>query len=244
MPKKKSHLVDLPVRVNDEGKLVKTSMTPEDELIASLEAEEALKARQAAKRVAKAKPAPMPTPEKLAEYTSDGDLLDIWQRRMINPTLRETKPIRIKLPGMHLRWINLQNNGRYTRARYEEGWTPVRKVELVDEREIYGASYTTEGFVCRGEKQQEMLMRLPEAVWKQIRMRKYAEIEQSNRKIKDNMKQSGANYIDNKYGSGGDQVATALKGDIKFGAPAAGDGPDLPEYQDSANVLDPAHLEE
>src|SRR4051812_26905046 len=43
----------------------------------------------------------------LQKLTADGDLVDIWERRIINPNTRESLPIRITTPGMRLRWINL-----------------------------------------------------------------------------------------------------------------------------------------
>ncbi len=157
----------------------------------------------------------------LSAFASDGDLVDIWERRMINPDQRQTKPIRVHTPGLHLRWINLSSNGRYQRARYDEGWVPVLKIELVDEREIYGVSYTTEGYVCRGEKQQEMLMKIPLAVWKKIRARKVELVRQSQQSIKERMQSAGATHFSDKYNTSvGNQVADTLgtfKGDIKFG---------------------------
>lgn len=157
----------------------------------------------------------------LHDFSTDGDLVDIWERRMLNPGQKPSFPIRLVTPGMHIRWINLANNGRYQRARYEEGWVPVHKDELKDEREIYGVSYTTEGWVCRGEKQQEMLMKMPEAVYRQIRNAKIKEVEKSRRHIKENMQNSGAQHFSDKYNSSrGHEIAESLgafKGDIKFG---------------------------
>lgn len=210
-----------PQRVNDAGTVVFAKETPEDVLVAELEAQQAKDEAKAAKKRAPKKVELPPTEKELQTFTSDGDLLEIWQRRMVNPTLRDEQKIRLKIPGMHLRWINLSNNGRYQRARYGEGWTPVRKVELTDEREIFGSSFTTEGYVCRGEKQSEMLMRIPEAVWKQIQSRKFAAIEKSNKQLKDSMKSAGAAHFGNKYNNNkGDEIAETIdnfKGDISFG---------------------------
>jgi hypothetical protein len=158
----------------------------------------------------------------LAEpYDTDGDLVDIWERRMLNPNARQTKPVRLKTPGMHLRWINLAQPGRYQRARYDEGWVPVVKSELVDEREIFGVSYTNEGWVCRGEKQSEMLMKIPEAVWKKIRDRRVAIIREQQRNLKSTMRQAGGQHFADKYNTNrGDEIADSIgnfKGDIKFG---------------------------
>lgn len=217
-PKKK------PQRVNDAGQVVFAQETPETVLIAELEAQQAKDEAKATKKKAPKKVELPPTERELQTFTSDGDLLEIWQRRMVNPTLRDEQKIRLKIPGMHLRWINLSNNGRYQRARYGEGWMPVRKVELTDEREIFGSSFTTEGYVCRGEKQSEMLMRIPEAVWKQIQSRKFAAIEKSNKQLKESMKSAGAAHFGNKYNNNtGDEIADTMdhfKGDVKIGREA------------------------
>ncbi len=155
-------------------------------------------------------------------YNVSGDVLDVWERRMVNPQGQSAPLIRISTPGMKLRWINLNNRGRYQRARYEQGWVPVEKGELVDEREIYGVSYTTEGFVCRGEKQQEMLMKIPTAVYKQIQKR-IAEINaKSYKNLKANMITAGSAHVGKSAGDeGGDNfgsraAAMAAEGASKF----------------------------
>lgn len=207
-------------RVNGRWVKKDSDIARQDDFVRGLEAEQSPPKR---KYVKKEKP---PDLGALAaaesEIDTEGDLLDIWQRRILNPDARQSTPIRIKIPGMHLRWINLANNGRFQRARYDEGYVPVRKRDLVDEHEIYGASYTVEGYVCRGERQTEMLMRIPEAVYKQIRQRRYALIQQSNTKIKDQMQQQAAAHFSDKTNSrSGQQTAETLehfKGDIKFGS--------------------------
>lgn len=186
----------------------------------------------AEKAAAEGKPAPpepkpkrfvkkVKEPEDLHAFTTDGDLVDIWERRMLNPNMKPANPIRLRTPGMHLRWINLSNNGRYQRARYEEGWVPVLRDELTDEKEIYGVSYTTEGWVCRGEKQAEMLMKIPEAVFKKIRDAKYKEVLKTRKQIKENMAQGASQHFGNKYNQNrGDEIADAmsnLKGEVTFG---------------------------
>lgn len=219
-----------PRRISDNGGVVFERETPDNVFVAELEAQQARDEKKATKRRQPKKIDLPPTAKELEAqlpkgdeetFESKGQLLEIWQRRMVNPRALEDHGIRLKLPGQHLRWINLSTNGRYQRARYAEGWTPVRKVELVDEREIFGSSYTTEGYVCRGEKQSEMLMRIPEAVWKQIQSRKFAAIEKSNRQLKDSMKSAGAAHFGDKYNSNkGDEIADTLdhfKGDVKIG---------------------------
>jgi hypothetical protein len=180
--------------------------------------EEGLKKRPGPKPKAKQ---PSALAQQLNEFSTDGDLVDIWERRMLNPSVKPATPIRLNTPGMHLRWINLANNGRYQRARYEEGWVPVNREELKDEREIYGVSFTTEGWVCRGEKQQEMLMKIPEAVHKKIQMAKAQEVEKSRRTIKENMQAAGAQHFGDKYNANrGEEIASSLsnfKGNVQFG---------------------------
>jgi hypothetical protein len=157
----------------------------------------------------------------LQKLSTDGDLVDIWERRILNPDHRESLPIRITTPGMRLRWINLSNRGRFQRARYEQGWVPVHKSELMDEREISGASFTTEGYVCRGEKQGEMLMKIPLAVYKQIQKRRADLNTASYKKLRENMGSAGYQHFKEKLGgSAGDQAeeaASKFKGEIKFG---------------------------
>lgn len=157
----------------------------------------------------------------LNALTTNGDLVDIWERRLLNPNGSSNPTIIIKTPGMRLRWINLSNRGRYQRARYEQGWVPVERGELNDEREIYGVSFTTEDYVCRGEKQQEMLMKMPEAVFKKIQQRRAAINKKSYENLRQNMASAGSTHFSDKYGSAaGDQAADVMgkfRGDIKFG---------------------------
>lgn len=155
------------------------------------------------------------------QVNPEGDLVDIWERRILNPHHQESIPIRIKTPGMHVRWINLANRSRYYRARFEQGWVPVHRTELVDDREVFGASYTADGSVCRGEKQSEMLMKIPEAVFRRIQARKSELARESYKKLRENMGAAGASHFKDKLGgSAGDQAAEAaanFKGTISYG---------------------------
>ena len=161
----------------------------------------------------------------LGRLSTDGELVDIWERRLLNPDASESTAIRIKTPNMKIRWINLSNRGRFQRARYEQGWVPVHKDELVDEREIFGVTYTAEGWVCRGEKQGEMLMKIPSAVYKKIQQRRSEINVQSYKKLKASMGSAGSQHFKEKYGgSAGDQAAEAASqfvGSVKFGTEKA-----------------------
>ena len=193
---------------------------PQDEPVSEVSAE----APEPVPEVA-ASPKPKPGTKKsrahLQTLTTDGDLVDIWERRILNPDFHESIPIRIKTPGMKIRWINLSSSGRYHRARYEQGWVPVTQGELVDEREIFGASFTSEGHVCRGAKQSEMLMKIPLAVFRKIMERRAQLNVESYKKLKTSMGSAGYEHFKGKYGgSAGDQAAEAanrFKGSVKFG---------------------------
>lgn len=167
------------------------------------------------------------TPERshMSKYVTadDTNLVDIWERRMLNPTDTGgySYKIAIKTPAMHLRWINTAQSGRYQRAREHQGYVPVHKDELVDERQIYGVSYTTEGWVCRGERQKEMLMKIPEYVFRKIRENQTKANRKSYEKLKENLASAGAKHFSDKYNTtAGDQAAeaaTRFKGNISFG---------------------------
>lgn len=158
---------------------------------------------------------------KATSFTQDSNLIDIWERRMVNPYGEASVPIHIKTPGMHLRWINTAQEGRYQRAVYTQGWMPVHKDELHDEREVQGAKFTTEGYVTRGERQAEMLMKMPEAIFRRIRKSMTEALEKEYRNIRQNLQQAGSLHFGDKYGgSAGEQASDAVtnfKGTVKFG---------------------------
>lgn len=160
----------------------------------------------------------------LASYTSDGNLIDIWERRMLNPFERNSTQIQIKTPGMKLRWVNLGMTGRYQRAR-DQGWTPVEKSELVDERQIAAVSYTTSGEVCRGERQAEMLMKIPKAVFDKIQRRKNELVKRSYQNLKERLASAGSQHFSDKYNSTAGQMAAdaagSFKGSVTFGTEQA-----------------------
>lgn len=164
---------------------------------------------------------PLRAEEQQFQPEGDAGLTDIWERRLLNPDGVSSVPIRVKTPGMRLRWINLSNHGRYQRARYEQGWVPVLRTELVDEREIHGVGYTAEGYVCRGERQGEMLMKIPEVIFKRIQKRRADLNKKSYDTLRDNMASAGSQHFTNKYGrTSGDQAAEAVgqfRGSVKFG---------------------------
>lgn len=160
----------------------------------------------------------------LASYTSDGGLIDIWERRILNPFEKNSALIQITTPGMKLRWVNLSLRGRYQRSR-DQGWVPVEKGELVDERQIFNVSYTTRGEVCRGERQQEMLMKMPEAVFRKIQARKRELSRKSYETIKESLVSAGSSHFGDKYSARDGQMAADAAGrfigNVAFGTERA-----------------------
>ena len=160
----------------------------------------------------------------LSSYTTDGDLIDIWERRILNPNEQNSTLIQITTPGMRLRWVNMALRGRYQRAR-NQGWVPVQKEELVDDRQIYGVSYSTKGEVHRGERQQEMLMKMPEAVFRKIQQRKKELSRKSYEKIKESLASAGSAHFGDKYNSTAGQMAAdaagRFVGSVQFGTEQA-----------------------
>lgn len=165
----------------------------------------------------------------LSKFSTDSDVLDVWQRRLINPDGESMPTIRIKTPGMKLRWINTEQTARYSRATRFQGWVPVERDELVDEREIFGVTFTTEGYVCRGARQTGMLMKMPTSVWNAIQKKRAELNKASYQNLKAQMVSAGAQHIQEKMGNEfGDSVgrraadqaaegATHFKGNISFG---------------------------
>ena len=170
----------------------------------------------------------------LSKFSVDSDVLDVWERRMLNPNGTSTPLIHITTPGMKLRWINCEQSGRFHRARNDQGWVPVEKDELKNPREIYGVTYTTEGYVCRGPRQQEMLMKMPASVWKEIEKRRAEINKKSYQTLKAQLASGGAQRVaDRVSGEHGDaagriaadqaaEAAMNFRGNISFGEERVG----------------------
>lgn len=158
-----------------------------------------------------------------AAATPSGDIVDIWERRITNPHHQESVPVRIKTPGMKLRWINLANRNRFYRARFEQGWVPVHRSELIEEREVFGATFTADGSVCRGERQSEMLMKMPQSVFDKIQRAKGQKISESYKKLKEQLGKAGGEHFRKQYnddaiiGEQAEEAASQFKGDIRGG---------------------------
>lgn len=192
------------------------------------EVEEVLTPAQKAQRAKEIRAAQKAEEQRIFE--TEGDLQDIWARRIANPDdFGTADEIHIKYSGFKLRWVNNEMAGRYQRVR-NMGYRPVEKDELVDPREIAGVSYTSElsgkAFVCRGEKQKEILMKIPKAIWQEIEKSKVAKRRESYAQLKRSIQEAGVKEHTDKYGSAkGDQAAdlvSSFRGNISFGTEQVG----------------------
>ena len=78
--------------------------------------------------------------------------------RLANPFGQSSKEIELTTPGTVARWFNATLYAdRIWRAK-NQGWDPVTPEMLADKDQVGGYVVSAEGFVCRGEKQQEVLM--------------------------------------------------------------------------------------
>lgn len=160
-------------------------------------------------------------PEVAADLKKNVDpaKVNVWERRMVNPGRESTTPITLKQDGFTVRFVNTEVQGRFHRAVYDQGWEPVKVEELRDAPDMLGLTPATDGFVRRGERGQEVLMKIPTVVFKQIQRRK-AQLEiESLRKTKKNLaeaaaRQYGANAGDWASGNSIDESISGLKGRV------------------------------
>lgn len=115
--------------------------------------------------------APSPVEEPDTQVAPD-TLVEVWERRFLNPNQRGSSEVKLKVPGMVCRWINTAIEGRYHRAVYDQGWQPVPVALLADPTSIPDLYKHPHGQVARGERGKEVLMMMPEKVFEKIRNRK------------------------------------------------------------------------
>jgi hypothetical protein len=70
--------------------------------------------------------------------------------------------IALKEPGWACRWFNSELSPDHVwRAKNQKGWEPVTPGELADPEQIGGFQTSPDGFVVRGEKGREVLLKMP-----------------------------------------------------------------------------------
>lgn len=140
----------------------------------------------------------------------DERLIAVWERRFVNPGPQSSTAIQLTIKGMTTRWINTAIEGRHHKAVHEQGWQPVPLKLLKDPESIPDLYKHPHGIVCRGERGKEVLMMMPEEVFKRIQRRKAELNTKSIRNLRAEMAQAAAS----KFGAeAGDFVATGQSRD-------------------------------
>jgi hypothetical protein len=83
--------------------------------------------------------------------------------------------IELKDPGWSVRWFNAEIKADHIwAAKNQKGWESVRPEELKDPEQVGGFQTSPEGFVVRGERGRELLMKMPADYRVQIERQKAA----------------------------------------------------------------------
>lgn len=94
--------------------------------------------------------------------------IKVLDRRLQNPFGMASAPIDLKEPG----WVVHIIDRRLRANRYYEtlsrGWSPVHWNELKDQKQCDGFERSPEGYVVRGERQNEVLLKIPQSWWDRI----------------------------------------------------------------------------
>lgn len=122
------------------------------------------------------------SPPETAPQGSDSVQLSILERRLQHPFEEPSTPVLLRDPTTGqpcgpevwaVRWCNSALSAdRIWRLRSYKGWVPVRIEELAAPDQIGGLTTSAEGMVTRGEREQEVLMKMPAAMYRQIQLAK------------------------------------------------------------------------
>lgn len=156
---------------------------------------------------------PKATPDQL-ESEVKIPTVSVLERRLLDPFATSSTPIRLKDKSMTVRWVNSAIEGRYHRARHEQGWEPVRVEELEDKEDIADLAESPDGIVRRGERGKEVLMKMPAEVYERIQMRK-AEVRQQRSRSSSRQKEELVNAAADRYGpEAGEYLDRHVKGEV------------------------------
>jgi hypothetical protein len=104
--------------------------------------------------------------------------IDVLERRAAGIGVHgEGSPkIDLKEPGWECRWFNSEVAADHIwRAKNRKGWDNVRPEELADPEQIGGYQTSPDGFVVRGEKGREVLLKMPSEYRAKIERQKAAQ---------------------------------------------------------------------
>lgn len=116
------------------------------------------------------------------EPTFQQPRIEVLNRRLQSPFGAPSAQVHLKEAGWSCRWFNSAVSADHVYRSKQNGWQPVRPSELVDPEQIGGFEVSPDGFVTRGEKGQEVLMKLPES-WREQIATKKAERNVENMKM-------------------------------------------------------------
>lgn len=102
-----------------------------------------------------ADPKPLPAPPKAKHR------IEVLERRLQNPRGQGAPAIALTLGGMVPRWFNGAISADKIWRAKQDGWEPVTPDLLADKEQIGGFQTSPDGYVTRGERQQEVLMYQP-----------------------------------------------------------------------------------
>lgn len=95
----------------------------------------------------------------------------VLERRIQNPFGIDSVPIALKEDGWTVYWCNTTRSADRLWHMKQRGWTDVLESEVADHEQL--GTYTVQGgVVCRGERGQERLMKMPTADYKRIQWAK------------------------------------------------------------------------
>jgi hypothetical protein len=98
--------------------------------------------------------------------------VEVLQRRLSRPFGAPSTKVRMKEDGWDARWFNAAIAADHIWRAKEQGWQGVVPAELADPDQIGGFQVSPDGYVVRGDKGQELLMKLPSDWRKQIQKSK------------------------------------------------------------------------
>lgn len=101
--------------------------------------------------------------------------IDVLERRAQGISLRGdgTPVIDLTEPGYECRWFNSDvSTDHIWRAKNTKGWENVTPSELADPDQIGGFQTSPDGFVVRGERGREVLLKMPSSYRRRIEAKK------------------------------------------------------------------------
>lgn len=99
--------------------------------------------------------------------------VDVLERRLQNPFGEPSAPIDLTDRSMSCRIFNREANNQRIYAAKQAGWEPVTLDDLAEPDQAAGFRLSTDGrYLVRGEREQEVLMKMPTDWRKQIALAK------------------------------------------------------------------------